>query len=81
MKTKSFQWADPFLLNDQLTQEERLIAESTAEFAVQHLLPRVIQDTRNESFDRSIMLDFGRMGLLGATLPLEYGGSNASYVS
>lgn len=81
MKTNTFQWADPFLFCDQLSQEERLIAESTAEFAAQQLMPRVIQDTRSESFDRSIMLDFGRMGLLGATLPAEYGGTNASYVS
>ena len=81
MKKVSFQWDDPFLLRDQLTQEERLIAESTANFAAEHLMPRVVQDARQESFDRSIMAKMGRMGLLGATLPVEFGGTNVNYVS
>lgn len=78
---QAFLWNDPFLLADQLTEEEKLIQESTAKFASEHLVPRVIDANRREFFDRAIMTEMGEVGLLGATLPTTYGGSDINYVS
>ncbi len=81
MPTYPFVWEDPLLLTDQLSVEERLIVDSTAEFAKTSLLPRVIEANRQERFDREIMNEMGEAGLLGATLPSEYGCSEVSYVN
>lgn len=81
MSRIAFVWNDPFLLVDQLSAEERLIAESAHEFCQQVLLPGVQQNFRHERFDRSLMQQFGSMGFLGATLPEAYGGSGVNYVS
>ena len=77
----SFNWADPFLLNDQLTQEERMIQDAAREYAQGKLLPRVTLAFRNEQTDPAIFREMGELGLLGATIPAEYGGAGLNYVS
>lgn len=77
----SFEWADPFLLQEQLSEEERLIQETAHSFAEDELRPRVIEAYSQEKTDRSIFNEMGGLGLLGLTLPQEYGGAGASYVS
>lgn len=81
MPTFPFKWDDPLLLSDQLTEEERLIQESAADFARQSLVPRVLEANRHEHFDREIMNEMGEAGLLGSTLPEKYGCSGINYVS
>lgn len=76
-----FTWDDPFFLNEQLTEEERLIRDSAAAYAQDKLAPRVIEAYRNEHTDPDIFREMGAMGLLGVTIPEEYGGTGASYVS
>lgn len=76
-----FSWDDPFLINDQLTEEERLIRDSAAAYAQDKLAPRVTEAYRNEQTDPEIFREMGAMGLLGVTIPEEYGGTGASYVS
>jgi len=77
----SFDWADPMLLDQQLTEDERLIRDSARDYAQDKLQSRVLLANRNESFDREIMNEFGEMGMLGATIPEEYGCAGANYVS
>ncbi|MFT5258800.1 MAG: glutaryl-CoA dehydrogenase [Saprospiraceae bacterium] len=79
--TPNFNWNDPFNLHAQLTDEERLIAESTRDYAKSALVPRILQANRDEVFDRKIMNEMGEMGLLGCTLPEKYGCSAISYTS
>lgn len=76
-----FNWADPFFLDDQLTEEERLIRDSAAAFAGDRLLTRVENAYLNEETDPEIFREMGENGLLGVTVPEEYGGVGASYVS
>lgn len=73
-------WDDPFLFNDQLTEDERSIAKTARDYAQSRLLPRVTKAFRNETFDREIMEEFGELGLLGATID-GYGCSGVNYVS
>ena len=68
-------------LEQQLGEDERMIRDATREYCQQQLLPRVLQAHRDEVFDREIMNEFGELGLLGATLPEEYGCAGANYVS
>jgi len=77
----SFNWEDPLLLNDQLTEEERLIRESTAAYAQSKLMPRVLEANRKEHFHVEIMREMGEMGLLGITVPETYGGAGLGYVA
>ena len=77
----AFDWADPMLFNKQLTNEERLIRDTARNFSHDKLMPRVLEANRNEVFDREIMNEFGEFGFLGSTIPEEYGGVGASYVS
>ena len=86
MSTKShkgiaFNWADPFLLDDQLTEEERMIRDSAAAFAAESLAPRVEQAYLNETTDPEIFREMGAAGMLGVTVAEEYGGVGASYVA
>ena len=76
-----FNWEDPFLLEEQLTEEERLIRDSARDYCQDKLMPRILMANRHENFDRDIMTELGDMGLLGATLPEEYGGSGVNHVS
>jgi glutaryl-CoA dehydrogenase len=77
----SFNWEDPLLLTEQLTEDERLIMDSAREYCQGKLMPRVLEANRHEKFDRAIMTEMGGLGLLGATLPAEYGGAGVNYVS
>ena len=76
-----FSWDDPFFLDDQLTDDERLIKETARSYAQQKLLTRVKKAYREESFDRDIMEEMGQLGLLGPTLPERYGCAEVNYVS
>jgi len=77
----SFDWTDPFLLEDQLTEEERLIRDAARSYAQEQLLPRVSDAYLQEHTDPAIFREYGALGLLGITLPAEYGGAAASYVA
>ncbi|NIJ32425.1 acyl-CoA dehydrogenase [Sphingomonas oligoaromativorans] len=74
-------WADPFDLSDQLTDEERLVRDTAYGYAQDKLLPRVTSAYLDERFDREIMSEMGELGLLGATIPHEYGGAGLGYVA
>ena len=76
-----FDWADPLLLDELLTEEERLVARSAREFCAGRLQPRVKLGFRNETFDRAIMTEMGAQGLLGITLPEKYGCAGLGYVA
>lgn len=77
----SFDWADPFFLNDQLSEEERMITDSARAYAQEKLQPRVTAAYASESADPEIFREMGAMGLLGTTIPEAYGGLGGSYVS
>ncbi|MFN7319436.1 MAG: acyl-CoA dehydrogenase [Methylobacterium sp.] len=74
-------WSDPFLLDEQLTEDERMIRDSAAAFAAEKLAPRVQEAYLNEQTDPAIFREMGAVGLLGVTIPEAYGGIGASYVS
>jgi len=76
-----FDWADPFDLNHQLTDEERMVRDTAEAYAQEELQPRVTEAYLNENFDREIMREMGALGLLGATIAPEYGGAGLGYVS
>ncbi len=74
-----FQWDDPFLLEDQLTEEERMVRDSAREYCQEKLLPRVLEATRKERFDREILNEMGSLGFLGATID-GYGCAGVNHV-
>ena len=76
-----FDWEDPFRLEDQLTAEERMLRDAARAFAQEKLQPRVVAAYREEKTDPGIFAEMGEMGLLGATVPEQYGGLGASYVA
>jgi len=80
-KPAAFAWDDPFLLEDQLSEEERMIRDAARDYSEDRLASRVVMANRTETFDREIMTELGAMGLLGATLPEDFGGAGASYVA
>jgi glutaryl-CoA dehydrogenase len=76
-----FVWDDPFQLEDQFTEEERMIRDTAREYAQEKLFTRVLSANREERFDREIMNEFGELGMLGATLPAKYGCAEVNYVA
>lgn len=76
-----FDWEDPFRLEGQLSEDERMMRDSARAYAQGKLAPRVIAAYREEATDPAIFREMGEMGLLGVTVPEEYGGLGASYVS
>ena len=80
-KRTAFDWQDPMLLEQQLSDEERMIRDAARDYCQDRLMPRVKMANRNEVFDREIMNEFGELGLLGATIPEQYGCAGANYVS
>ena len=78
---QTFRWDDPFDLTGRLTDDERMVQEAARSYARDRLLPRVVSAFETQSFDRNIMTEMGEMGFLGATLPEQYGGSDASHVA
>lgn len=77
----TLRWDDPLLLDDLLTDEERAIRDVAHGYAQEKLLPRVIEAFREEKTDRAIFNEMGELGLLGVTLPDDYGCAGASYVA
>jgi glutaryl-CoA dehydrogenase len=77
----AFDWADPFLLGEQLTEEERMVWQTARSFAEERLRPRIVEAYAAEQTNRDIFNEMGALGLLGTTIPAAYGGAGASYVS
>ena len=75
-----FKWDDPLLLDAQLTEEERMVRDAAQAYAQDKLMPRIKDAFRHETTDPAIFREMGQLGLLGATLPAEYGGSGLNYV-
>jgi glutaryl-CoA dehydrogenase len=81
MARASFRWDDPLLLEDQLTDEERMVRDAARDYAQGKLAPRVVEAFRTESADPAIFREMGALGLLGTTIPEGYGGAGLNYVS
>ncbi|MFC4351305.1 acyl-CoA dehydrogenase [Fodinicurvata halophila] len=75
-----FVWEDPFLLDEQLTEDERMVHDAARQYCRDSLMPRILEANRHEKFDRAIMQEMGELGFLGATLPEEYGCAGVNYV-
>jgi len=80
MARPTFRWDDPFLLDAQLTEEERLVRDAAREYCQDKLMPRVLLAHRHETFDRAIFNEMGDMGMLGCTIPMEYGAAGLNSV-
>ena len=80
-KGQTFKWEDPFLIDDQLSEDERMIRDAAQAFAADKLAPRIEAAYMNEETDPAIFAEMGASGLLGVTVPEEYGGAGASYVA
>jgi glutaryl-CoA dehydrogenase len=78
---KTFRWEDPLDLTSRLTDEERMVQQTARDYARERLLPRVVQAFAEERFDREILNEMGELGLLGATLPTEYGCAGVSHIA
>src|SRR5437588_10351588 len=76
-----FNWEDPLDLESELSEEERMVRDTARGYAQDKLFPRVLSAYREERFDREIMSEMGALGLLGATVPEEYGGAGLGYVA
>ncbi len=72
-------WQDPFLLDEQLHEDERLIRDTARDYCQEKLLPRIVEANRHEIFDREIVNEMGELGLLGSTIPEQYGCAGANY--
>ena len=81
MSKPTFKWDDPLLFNDQLTDEERMIRDTARRYCQDKLMPRILEANREEVFHREIMNEMGAMGLLGSTVPEEYGGAGLNHVA
>ncbi|MBB6413035.1 acyl-CoA dehydrogenase [Mesorhizobium sangaii] len=77
----AFVWEDPFLIEDQLSEDERMVRDGAAAFAADKLAPRIEEAYLNETFDTAIFREMGEAGLLGITIPEEFGGLGANYVT
>ena len=80
-KPAALVWNDPFLMDSQLSEEERMIRDTAHGYCQDRLLSRVVLANRHETFDRDIMTEMGDLGMLGATLPEKFGGVGANYVA
>src|SRR6266568_4757121 len=80
-KEQPFNWDDPLDLESELSQEERMVRDTARGYAQDKLFPRVLLDNREERFDRAIVSEMGALGLLGPTIPEEYGGAGLGYVA
>jgi glutaryl-CoA dehydrogenase len=79
-RTSAFKWDDPLLLDQQLSDEERMVRDTAHDYAQEKLMPRIRDAFRHETTDRAIFPEMGALGLLGLTLPGEYGGAGLNYV-
>ena len=76
-----FVWDDPLLLDQQLTQDERMVRDAASAYCQKKLAPRILEAFRHEKTDEAIDRELGELGLLGPTIPAEYGGPGLNYVS
>lgn len=81
MANPTFHWQDPLLLEQQLSEQERMVRDAAAAYAQGKLAPRILNAFRHEQFDVAIFREMGELGLLGPTIPAEYGGAGLNYVS
>ncbi|MEN8196446.1 MAG: acyl-CoA dehydrogenase [Pseudomonadota bacterium] len=75
-----FAWDDPLLLDDQLSEEERMVRDTARDYAQEKLMPRILEANRNETFDRDVFTEMGALGLLGSTLEEKYGCAGLNHV-
>ena len=76
----TYQWDDPFQIENQFSEEERLVRDTARDYAQDKLMPRILEANRNENFDPEIMTEMGALGLLGSTLPEDYGCAGVNHV-
>jgi glutaryl-CoA dehydrogenase len=81
IKDANFNWEDPLDLEGELTEEERMVRDTARGYAQDKLMPRVLEAYRSEAVDRSLLPEMGELGLLGPTIPEEYGGAGLGYVA
>jgi glutaryl-CoA dehydrogenase len=81
MSKAAFNWEDPFFIDQQISEEERMVRDAARDYMQGQLMPRVLEANRHETFDVEIMKELGELGLLGCTLPEEYGCAGASHVT
>ena len=81
MSAAKFHWEDPLLMDQQLTEEERMVRDAARAYAQDKLMPRVLEAFRHEKIDPAIFREMGELGLMGPTIPAEYGGAGLNYVS
>ena len=81
LKDSAFVWEDPLGLEGELTEEERMVRDTAKGFAQDYLMPRVIEAYAQEKYDPNMMREMGKLGLLGPTIPEEYGGAGLGYVA
>jgi glutaryl-CoA dehydrogenase len=81
LKDAAFDWQDPLGIEGDLTEEERMVRDSTRAFAQSYLMPRVVEAFRDEKYDPDLLPEMGKLGLLGSTIPEEYGGAGLGYVA
>ena len=80
IKDAAFKWDDPLDLEGELTEEERMVRDTARDYAQEKLFPRVLAANRDEKPDPAIFREMGALGLLGSTIPQEYGGAGLNYV-
>src|SRR5262245_61715255 len=80
-KAADFNWEDPLDLEGELSEEERMVRDTARDYAQEKLFPRVLTANREERFDREILTEMGALGMLGSTVPEEYGGAGLGYVA
>ena len=81
MSSTAFHWEDPLLLDRQLNEDERMVRDAAAAYCQEKLMPRVLEAFRHEKTDVAIFKEMGSLGMLGPTIPTQYGGAGLSYVS
>ena len=81
IKDAAFKWDDPLDLEGELTEEERMVRDTSRDYAQEKLFPRVLKAFRDESYDPAVVREMGALGLLGSTIPEEYGGAGLGYVA
>jgi glutaryl-CoA dehydrogenase len=80
IRDAAFKWDDPLDLEGELTEEERMVRDTARDYAQEKLFPRVIAANRDEKFNPDVLKEMGELGLLGSTIPEEYGGAGLNYV-
>ena len=81
LKDAAFVWEDPLDLEGELTEDERMVRNTTRGFAQSYLMPRITEAYRDETYDPGMLPEMGKLGLLGPTIPEQYGGAGLGYVS